>query len=60
MHTLTPYRRRGVASEILNLIFKEAESRGITDIRVNASKVGAYLYRSCGFAEKGNLFQKLL
>lgn len=60
MHTLSPYRRRGVASEILRLIFEEAKSRGISDVRVNASKVGAYLYRSCGFAEKGNLFQKFL
>lgn len=49
MYTVPEYRRRGIASQILQLLKQEAEDLHINSIYLEASQWGAPLYRKSGF-----------
>lgn len=49
MYTLPEYRRRGIASHLLDLLKKEAENKHLDGIYLEASQWGAPLYRKYGF-----------
>lgn len=49
MYTDTQYRRKGIAYKTLDLLVKEAKSRGITNICLEATKMGQPLYEKYGF-----------
>lgn len=50
MYTKPAYRRRGIAYRTLDLLVREAESRGITAISLEATAMGRPLYEKYGFA----------
>ena len=51
MYTDPAYRRHGVAHHTLDLLVKEAQSRGITHITLEATDMGRPLYKKYGFSE---------
>ncbi|MBR4471145.1 MAG: GNAT family N-acetyltransferase [Erysipelotrichaceae bacterium] len=52
MYTDPSYRRRGIASTLLNKLIEEAKQRNITHIFLSASKQGMPVYEKCGFKAK--------
>lgn len=54
MYTNPCYRRRGIARNVLELLIKEAEDRGITQITLEATQEGRPLYEACGFVQMQN------
>ncbi|WP_262393050.1 GNAT family N-acetyltransferase [Sporolactobacillus inulinus] len=54
MHTLMPYRRKGIASKLLDAVVKEAKQRHCGKVTITASAMGKYLYKSYGFKPKDN------
>jgi ribosomal protein S18 acetylase RimI-like enzyme len=54
MYTRNNYRRKGIAKNILNLLIKEAENRGINQIQLEATEMGKKLYENYGFEELKN------
>lgn len=51
MYTKPKYRRQGIAYKTLDLLVKEARSRGITAISLEATDMGRPLYEKYGFVE---------
>ena len=49
MFTLPPYRRRGIAAELLRLSIGEARSRGLAKLRLQSTDDGRSLYERAGF-----------
>ena len=49
MYTAPEYRRRGIAYKTLDLLVKEARSKGITAISLEATDMGRPLYEKYGF-----------
>ena len=49
MYTAPQYRRRGIASRLLELVKKEAEKRGVHQLLLHASRDGRFLYEARGF-----------
>ncbi|HBU13117.1 MAG TPA: N-acetyltransferase [Clostridiales bacterium] len=56
VYTREGYRRKGIASALLRKVFEEAKRRGVTTLRVSASREGRFLYESLGFCRQGNMF----
>lgn len=54
VYTLPEYRRRGIASRILDSLISDAKSEGITCIDLSATPMGKPVYLKKGFAERGN------
>ena len=52
MCTDYPYRRRGLARQVLARLLDEAFARGIERIELHAAPDGVTLYRSAGFVER--------
>lgn len=50
LYTVPEYRRRGVATQVLNLLIDESLQRGATYISLEATDMGRSLYEKCGFA----------
>ena len=50
VYTAPGYRRRGLARRLLTLLQREAESRGVTEITLDATEDGRRLYESMGYA----------
>ena len=57
MYTLKPYRRKGIARQLLGLIVDEAKSHGCGLVQITASDVGVYLYHNFGFQEHHKFMQ---
>lgn len=57
MHTLKEFRRKGIASKLLNIVMEEAVKLGCTTFRVSASETGKFLYKSMGFSMKTNMLE---
>lgn len=57
MYTLAPYRRKGIARELVRRLVGEARQRGCGVVHLTASDMGAPLYESCGFQRNENFFQ---
>ena len=54
MYTHPDYRRRGIAYNMLDLLVNEAKVSGITDISLEATKMGMPLYLRYGFLQTMN------
>ena len=54
MYTKPEYRRKGIAKKTLDLLVKEAKSRGIQDILLEATDMGRLLYKKYGFVKMDN------
>jgi ribosomal protein S18 acetylase RimI-like enzyme len=55
MYTRPAFRRKGIATEVLEALLQEAGSRGHTRVRLDTAKfmtAAQSLYRSCGFHER--------
>jgi GNAT superfamily N-acetyltransferase len=57
MYTLVPYRRRGIAKELLRRVVNEAKSNGCGTVHITASDMGVLLYTNFGFKKNGNFMQ---
>ena len=51
MYTKPEYRRQGIAYKTLDFLVKEAKSRGITAISLEATDMGRPLYEKYGFVK---------
>ena len=60
MYTLKSYRKKGIAKKLLGMVVDEAKNRECSVIRVTASDMGMFLYKSFGFCEKNNLLQYII
>ncbi len=49
MYTFKEYRRRGIASILLEKTIDEAKREGCSKISLNATKMGRFLYAKSGF-----------
>ena len=49
MYTRPPYRRQGIARRTLDLLVRDAESRGVRAISLEATEMGRPLYEAYGF-----------
>lgn len=54
MHTLKAYRRKGIATKLLNHVIDEARQRYCGKVTITASAMGKLLYKSYGFKQKDN------
>lgn len=54
MFTDSEYRRRGIATELLTRIVKEAKEYGCGNIQITASNMGVLLYSKFGFVKNNN------
>ncbi|MCO7124577.1 GNAT family N-acetyltransferase [Sporolactobacillus shoreicorticis] len=54
MHTLSAYRRKGIAKRLLDHVIDEAQQRQCGKVTITASAMGKLLYRSYGFTAKDN------
>ena len=51
MYTKPEYRRQGIAFKTLDILIKDARSRGITQISLEATEMGRPLYEKYGFSQ---------
>lgn len=51
MYTHPAYRRKGIAIRVLDLLVKEAQVKGISQISLEATEAGRPLYEKYGFVE---------
>lgn len=51
VYTNSQYRRQGIAYHMLNMLICQAKDRGVTEISLDATKLGKPLYKKCGFVE---------
>ena len=49
----TEFRRRGAGKMMVEFLIKEAISRGVTEISLDATEMGHLLYKSLGFIDNG-------
>ncbi len=49
VYTRSPYRRQGIARELLKILTEEARARNVTEISLNATDSGKPLYEAIGF-----------
>lgn len=54
MFTNPNYRRKGIAMDVLDLLVKEAKSRGVKQITLEATQLGRPLYEKYGFVKMQN------
>lgn len=57
--TYAPYRRRGIATRVLQMMIDEARQLGVSVIDLFATEDGESLYRKLGFAEPGYTAMRL-
>lgn len=51
VYTNSKYRRQGIASQMLNVLIKEAKENGVTEISLGATEMGKPLYKKFDFVE---------
>ena len=51
VYTRKEFRRRGVGRLMVQFLIDEAKSRGVTEISLDATDMGAPLYKSLGFEQ---------
>lgn len=49
VYTREPYRRRGIAARMVEMLIQEARGRGVTEISLDATESGRPLYERLGF-----------
>ena len=60
MFTERSYRRKGIASELLSRIIREAKEYGCGTVQITASDMGVQLYTHYGFEKNKNFMQYML
>ena len=58
VYTDPGYRRRGLARRLLTMLHREAETRGVTEITLDATEEGRRLYESMGYAASDEAMYK--
>ena len=53
VYTRSEFRRHGVGKMMVEFLIKEAISRGVTEISLDATEMGHPLYKSLGFNDNG-------
>ena len=53
VYTRAEFRRRGAGKMMVEFLIKEAKSRGVTEISLDATEMGHPLYKSLGFIYNG-------
>jgi ribosomal protein S18 acetylase RimI-like enzyme len=51
VYTKGQYRRQGIAFHMLTVLIERAKERGVTEISLDATKLGRPLYQKCNFVE---------
>ena len=51
VYTNSQYRRQGIAYHMVNMLIKEAQERGVTEISLDSTQSGRALYQKCGFVD---------
>lgn len=51
VYTNSKYRRQGITLHMLNILIEEAKEKGVTEINLDATKLGKLLYKKCSFVE---------
>lgn len=60
MYTKDEYRRKGIATELLNMVLDEARMRGYKSVRLHTSEQGKSIYQRTGFVDMdGNMALRL-
>lgn len=54
MYTNPEYRRKGIAYKTLDMLIKDAKSKGISAISLEATDMGRPLYEKYGFVKMNN------
>lgn len=54
VYTAQDFRKKGVATRLVNNIIDYAKSNGINRLWLNSSDQGKAIYKSCGFVDKNN------
>ena len=49
VYTRADYRRRGISKKMVEILIDEAKGNGVTEISLDATKMGRPLYESLGF-----------
>lgn len=57
MYTVPEYRRQGIAFKTLDLLIKDARSKGVRTITLEATEMGKPLYEKYGFVYLGSEMQ---
>ena len=57
MYTAKPYRRKGIAKQLLDKVVNEARQYGCSVVHITASDMGVYLYREYGFVKNLNFME---
>jgi len=57
MYTTKPFRRKGIAKKLLELVINEAREHGCGALHITASDAGALLYQNYGFERHNNFFR---
>ena len=51
IYTAPEYRRKGIATRIVEMLIADAREKGAGSVMLEATEMGARLYRKMGFAE---------
>lgn len=54
MYTNVNYRRKGIATKVLDLLIQESKNKSVTDISLEATDMGRPLYEKYGFVKMNN------
>lgn len=60
MYTRPEYRRKGIASKMLDLLIQEATDRGIKKVSLEATQMGRLVYEKYGFVSMKDEMEYLL
>lgn len=51
VYTNSEYRRQGIAKHMIDILINDAMDKGVTEISLDATKLGRPLYKKCNFVE---------
>ena len=51
VYTRADHRRRGISKKMVDILIEEAKENGVTEISLDATKMGRPLYKALGFQE---------
>lgn len=57
MYTLKPYRRKGIATQLLKAVVDQARERNCGKVTITASSMGKLLYHHFGFKDRDNYLE---
>lgn len=60
MYTIKPYRKRGIAKQIMGRLVSEASKKNCPLLEVNSSNDGVGFYKEFGFEKKENGYQLII